>query len=191
MTGTSGPVGAAVAARLEAEGFKVGRLDDADALDRDRAVAAVKRMAEELGLVSVLVTAPHLHDEATFGEMPDERWRRLLTAHLGTTTNGCAAAVPAMVEAGRGTVVTMSSWLAYAGLAGESYYAAATGTVLAFTKSFALEVAPKGVRVNCVAVGPLDRGVTAQQIADTVMFLVNDGDFYVGQVLIPAAGAVV
>lgn len=96
-----------------------------------------------------------------------------------------------MVERGRGTVITISSWLAYAGVPGEAYFAAATGSILAFTKSFALEVAPKGVRVNCIAVGPLDKGVSPADVADTVMFLVDDGDFFVGQVLTPAAGAVV
>jgi hypothetical protein len=40
-------------------------------------------------------------------------------------------------------------------------------------------------------VGPLDRGVRPVDVADTVAFLVNDGDFFVGQVLSPAAGAVV
>jgi NAD(P)-dependent dehydrogenase (short-subunit alcohol dehydrogenase family) len=129
--------------------------------------------------------------------MSPDRWHRLLSAHLGVTTNACAAAVPGMVRAGHGTVVTISSWLALAGIAGESYYAAATGSILAFTKSFALEVASSGVRVNCIAVGPLHETtrttvhITAEEVADTVMFLVNDGDFFVGQVLSPAAGAVV
>lgn len=191
MTGTSGVVGGAVSARLKAEGFKVGRLEDHDVTDRARAIAAVRRIAEELGPVSVLVTAPHLHDSSPFGQMSTQRWRLLLQAHLGTTTNACAAAVPGMVEAGRGTVVTTSSWLAFAGVPGESYFAAATGSVLAFTKSFALEVARRGVRVNCVAVGPLDKGVSPADVADTVMFLVEDGDFFVGQVLSAAGGVVV
>jgi hypothetical protein len=51
--------------------------------------------------------------------------------------------------------------------------------------------------VNCIAVGPLHETtrttvhITPDDVADTVMFLVNDGDFFVGQVLSPAAGAVV
>jgi NAD(P)-dependent dehydrogenase (short-subunit alcohol dehydrogenase family) len=129
--------------------------------------------------------------------MSQERWQRLLSAHLGLTTNAFASTVPGMVRAGHGTVVTISSWLALAGIAGESYYAAATGSILAFTKSVALEVAANGVRVNCIAVGPLHETsrtpthITPDDVADTVMFLINDGDFFVGQVLTPAAGAVV
>ncbi len=115
-----------------------------------------------------------------------------------------------MIEAGYGTVVIMSSWLALAGIPGQAYQAAATGTLLSFTKGFAMEVAPAGVRVNCVAVGPaasgseqdvlkegmglsmpLGRHDSPDEVAETVAFLVKDGDFYVGQVFEPFAGAVV
>jgi NAD(P)-dependent dehydrogenase (short-subunit alcohol dehydrogenase family) len=184
----------------------VGGLDDdgavgdlaiaVDVTDRPQMVAAAERVARDLGPISVLVTAPYLYDSAPFGEMSAERWDRLLRTHLGGTTNACAAVVPDMVRAGRGTVIALSSWLAFAGVAGEAYQAAATGSILAFIKSFAVEVAPNGVRVNCIAVGPLDAtppsaSVRPAEIADTVLFLVNDGDHFVGQVLEAAAGAVV
>jgi 2-hydroxycyclohexanecarboxyl-CoA dehydrogenase len=204
VTGSDSALGGAIAGRLQREGFLVGGLDKGsgagdlalavDLTDRAKTASAVGRVARELGPVAVLVTVPTYHDAAPFGEMDPARWHRLLTAHLGTTTNACAAAVPAMVQAGRGTVVTISSWLALAGIAGEAYFAAATGSVLAFTKSFALEVARHGVRVNCIAVGPLEtpgRHVEPAEVADTVMFLVNDGDFFVGQLLSAAAGEVV
>lgn len=188
LAGGSGPVAVAIRERLKAEGFNVATID---ACDRDQAKAAADRIAKELGPISVLVTAPEYHDAAPFGEMSAQRWQRLLIAQLGTTANACAAVGPAMVRAKRGTIVTLSSWLALAGVPGEAYHAAATGSILAFTKSFAIEVAPHGVRVNCVAAGPLDKGVRPSDIAETVAFLINDGDFFVGQVLTPAAGAVV
>ena len=191
VTGASGVVGRAVVARLKEAGFRVGQLQDADLDDRERAKEAVDRIAADLGAISVLVTAPSFHDAAPFGEMDAERWSRLLKAHLGTTTNACAAAVRGMVERGHGRVITISSWLAFAGVPGEAYFAAATGSILAFTKSFALEVAAKGVRVNCIAVGPLDEAVTGEDVAESVMFLIDDGDFFVGQVLTPAGGALV
>ena len=114
-----------------------------DVTDRDQVIAAAERVTRELGPISVLVTAPYLYDAAPFGEMSAERWDRLLRTHLGGTTNACAAVVPDMVRAGRGTVVALSSWLAFAGIPGEAYQAAATGSILAFIKSFAVEVAPK------------------------------------------------
>jgi NAD(P)-dependent dehydrogenase (short-subunit alcohol dehydrogenase family) len=188
LAAASGAVASAIRARLEAEGFTVATID---ASDRDQAKVAAGRIATELGPISVLVTAPDHHDAAPFGELSAARWQRLLMAHLGTTVNACAAVGPAMVQAKRGTIITLSSWLALAGVPGQAYYAAATGSILAFTKSFALEVAGDGVRVNCIAVGPLDQGVSPEDIARTVAFLINDGDFFVGQVLSAAAGVVV
>lgn len=221
VVGAAGAVGAAVVERLRADGFTVAGLDVeaaagdrqfvVDATDRGALTAVVEEVRRELGLVSVLVVAPRERDVAPIGEMVRSRWQTLLHAHLGATTNACAAVVPAMVGAGAGTVVIMSSWLALAGIPGEAYQAAATGTLLSFTKGFAMEVAPAGVRVNCVAVGPtaseleqgagpaggsrvdlpLGRCATPEEVADTVAFLVKDGDFYVGQVFEPSAGAVV
>ena len=200
VTGASGAVGAAIRARLAAEGFSVAGLDDeseghrdvlaVDLTDRAKVKAAVDRITGELGEISVLVTAPWHHDAAAFGEMTQERWQRLLMAHLGSTVNACAAVAPAMVRSGAGRIVTLSSWLALAGVAGESYAAAATGSILAFNKSFAIEVARYGLRVNCIAAGPLDL-VQPSEIADTVAFLVTDGDFFVGEVFNAAAGAIV
>jgi len=220
VLGAAGEVGAAVVERLRAEGLKVAGLDvetgagdlrlHVDPTDREALAAAVASVKRELGPISVLVTAPTRYDQAAAGEMSWPRWQELLQAHLGATTNAVAAVVPDMVTAGHGTVVIMSSWKALAGIAGEAYYAAAVGTLLSFTKGFSMEVAPAGVRVNCIAVGPtaseserdtsrdeapaclpLGRCASLAEVSDTVAFLINDGDFYVGQVFEPSAGAVV
>jgi len=198
VAGTNGPIGEAIAVRLSHEGFLVATLDPqayggdlpsaVDAADRIAMKEAARRVAVELGPVSVLVAASEYHDTAPFGEMRGGQWQSLLRAHLGVTTSACAAVVPAMVEAGLGSVITLSSRLALDGAPGEAYYAAATGSILAFTKSFALEVARYGVRVNCIAPGPNDE---VAAVADTVAFLVSDGDFFVGQVLCPGGGALV
>lgn len=207
VTGTDGPFGAAVVERLRADGFAVAGLDPetgagdlpivADPADRDQMFEAAARVTDELGSIAVLFTSSTHRDAAPFGTMEPERWRRLLAAHLGGTTNACAAVVPSMVEAGGGTVCTTSSWTALAGVAGEAYEAAATGSILAFTKSFAVEVAPKGVRVNCIAIGPLEGAppyppVDPADVAATVSFLASDdGEHVIGQVFAPSNGAVV
>jgi 2-hydroxycyclohexanecarboxyl-CoA dehydrogenase len=222
VTGAAGAVGRAVVERLQAEGYVVAGLDfetgagdlslAVDVTDRRQVEAAVAGASAKLGPISVLVTAQGQHSGAPFGTMSRVEWQRLLDTYLGGTVNACAAVVPGMVRAGRGIVITSSSWLALAGVPGEAYMAAATGTILAFTKSFSLEVAPKGVRVNCIAWGPLEdesmspgfrgqwpqaetlpigRYVRPSDIADTVSFLLRDGDFFVGQVLCPTGGAVV
>lgn len=199
VVGVTSPIGEAVSLRLSEEAYLVAELDPqagtgegdltiiVDVADRAQMKAAAQRVVRELGPISVLVTAPAYHDMADFGEMSDARWQRLLQAHLGTTTSACAAVVPSMVRAGRGCVVNITSSLALAGEPGETYYAAATGGILAFSKSFALEVVRHGVRVNCIAAGP-PGPVRPEEIAETVVFLINDGDFFVGQVLCPGGG---
>ncbi len=154
-----------------------------DVSNRAEMKSAAERVNRELGPASVLVTAPVRRDSAPFGGMPAGQWQSLLNAYLGGTSSACAAFVPSMLQARQGSVVTISSAVALGGVAGEAYLAAASGSILGFTKSFALEVGRYGVGVNCIAAG----AASPKEIADTVAFLVKDGGFYVGQVLSPGA----
>lgn len=224
ITGAGGVIGAAVSERLHATGWAVAGVDltppsaalvdvffDADVSERAALAHVAKSVRDELGPIDLLVTAANDYESAPIGALAHERWQRMVHVNLGGTVNACAAVVPSMVEARRGTVVTTTSWLALAGgERGEAYYAASIGAVIAFTKSFALEVAKHGVRVNCIAIGPTDSGEpgalageTGQRprlagrlarpsdVAETVAFLADEGDFYVGQVFRPCAGAVI
>ena len=137
----------------------------------------------------------------------------MLDVHLGGTRNACAAVLPGMIESGRGHVITISSELALAGGENDAHYAAAKGAIVGFTKSLAIEVADTGVRVNSVAPGPTDtpllgqdspwrapdylrtlplgRLVMPEEVAEAVLFLAEEGDYFCGQVLSPNAGAVI
>ena len=114
-------------------------------------------------------------------------------------------------ETARGAICTIGSELALCGDADAAHYAAAKGAIHAFTKSLAVEAAPRGVRVNCVAPGPTDtplmtpelrdpayvdslvlrRLVAPEEIAATVLFVTRGAHNLVGQVISPNAGAVV
>jgi 2-hydroxycyclohexanecarboxyl-CoA dehydrogenase len=116
-----------------------------------------------------------------------------------------------MREQGEGAICTIGSELALCGDAGAAHYAAAKGAIHAFTKSLAVEAAPHGVRVNCVAPGPTDtplmtpelrdpayieslvlkRLVAPEEIAATVRFVTRAPHNLAGQVISPNAGAVV
>ena len=111
----------------------------------------------------------------------------------------------------RGAICTIGSELALCGDADAAHYAAAKGAIHAFTKSLAVEAAPHGVRVNCVAPGPTDtalmtaemrdpayveslvlqRLVAPGEIAAAVRFVTRGAHNLVGQVISPNAGAVV
>jgi 3-oxoacyl-[acyl-carrier protein] reductase len=152
-----------------------------DVTDRTAMIEAANQVTGKLGSIDLLVTAAADFEKAPIGAMGPDRWQRMLDVWLGGTANACAAVVPAMVEKGCGSVVTLSVNLSQAE-SGYTYVAAASGTVVAFAKSFGCEVAPHNVRVNCIVPRlPLN----PDRVASTVKFLVNDGDYYVSQVFFP------
>jgi 2-hydroxycyclohexanecarboxyl-CoA dehydrogenase len=185
----------------------------ADVTDREAVREAADRAARELGPVSLLVTVAGYYEMLPVSEIGVEEWRRMLAVHLGGTYNACAAVLPGMLERGRGHVITISSELALAGGETDAHYAAAKGAIIGFTKSLAAEVAGTGVRVNSVAPGPTDtpllepdspwrdpafletlplrRLVRPEEIAEAVLFLAEEGDYFCGQVISPNAGTVI
>ncbi len=185
----------------------------ADVTDAAAVREAAGRAERELGPVSLLVTVAGYYEMLPVSDVGVEAWRRMLAVHLGGTRNACAAVLPGMIEAGRGHVITISSELALAGGENDAHYAAAKGAIVGFTKSLAAEVAGRGVRVNSVAPGPTDtpllgpdspwrapayletlplrRLVRPEEVAEAVLFLAEEGDYFCGQVLSPNAGAVI
>lgn len=184
-----------------------------DVTDRAAVEGAARSAAEQLGPVSALVTAAGVYEMVPVADIDAERWRRMLAVHLGGVANACWAVLPSMLESGAGTIVTVSSELALAGGDGDAHYAAAKGAILGFTRSLGGELAPQGIRVNGVAPGPTDtpllaadspwrrseyldslplgRLVRPDEVADTVMFLLEEGTYFYGQTVSPNAGAVI
>jgi 2-hydroxycyclohexanecarboxyl-CoA dehydrogenase len=174
---------------------------------------AVERTVDKLGSISLLVTAAGVYEMASVADIDPVRWRRMLAVHLGGVVGACRAVVPGMLAARSGTIVTISSELAIAGGTHDAHYSAAKGAVIGFTRSLGVELAPHGIRVNSVAPGPTDtpllppdspwrapdyvatlplgRLVTPEEVAETVMMLVEEGTYFAGQTLSPNAGAVI
>jgi 2-hydroxycyclohexanecarboxyl-CoA dehydrogenase len=185
----------------------------ADMTDRQAVRAAAEQVSEELGPPTLLVTAAGVYEQAPVEDIDDERWRRMLAIHLGGVANACWAVLPGMLAKGGGTVVTISSELALAGGGNDAHYVAAKGAILGFTRSLGVELAPRGIRVNSVAPGPTDtpllaadspwrapsylatlplgRLVTPDEVAQTVLYLVEEGTYFAGQTISPNAGAVI
>ena len=185
----------------------------ADVTDREAVQAAADRVADELGPPALLITAAGVYEQAPVEDIDDERWRRMLQIHLGGVANACWAVLPGMLAKSEGTVVTISSELALAGGSNDAHYVAAKGAILGFTRSLGVELAPQGIRVNSVAPGPSDtpllsadspwrapdylatlplgRLVTPEEVAHTVLYLVEEGTYFAGQTISPNAGAVI
>jgi len=146
-------------------------------------------------------------------EIEPADWQRMLRVHLGGALNLARAAAPGMVHRGKGSIVAITSELAIGGGSGDAHYAAAKGAIIGLVRSLAVELAPRGVRVNAVAPGPTDtpllaadspwrepeylatlplgRLVAPEEVALVVAFLVEEGTFATGEIVSPNAGAVI
>jgi 2-hydroxycyclohexanecarboxyl-CoA dehydrogenase len=222
VSGAASGIGRACAASLRADGLAVASIDLAAAEDVDLALRAdvadagaieeaVARAEAELGPIDVAVTAAGYYERAPFGGIGATAWRRMLAVQLGGTVNLARSAYGRMLGRGAGAICTIGSELALCGDADAAHYAAAKGAIHAFTRSLAVEAAPHGIQVNCVAPGPTDtplmtpelrtpeyvdtlvlrRLVAPEEIAATVRFVTRGAHNLVGQVISPNAGAVV
>jgi 2-hydroxycyclohexanecarboxyl-CoA dehydrogenase len=139
----------AAAAELEAQGGKAIAVE-VDVADRASVDAAFARARAELGPVEILVTSAGVESFDALLDITPERWDRIIAVNLTGTFACVQAAVPDMVAAGWGRIVTISSSSAQSGAPNMAHYAASKGGVIALTKSLAVELARQGVTVNTI-----------------------------------------
>ncbi len=92
----------------------------------------------------------------TFLDMDPAEWSIILEANLTGVMNACYAVLPGMLSAGRGSVVSIASGAGVRARARASIYSASKAGVIKFVQAVAQELAPTGVRLNCVLPGTTD-----------------------------------
>jgi 3-oxoacyl-[acyl-carrier protein] reductase len=137
----------------------------ADVADRSQADMLVDEAVDRFGRLDVLVTNAGIWKGSPIEEMSDGEWREMMAINLDGTFHAIRAAVPHMKTAGSGSIVTISSTAGQRGEAGHAHYAATKGAVISLTKSLAAELAPSGIRVNCVAPGWVETDMAADALA--------------------------
>ena len=177
ITGSSRGIGAATAQAFAAEGARVAvnYRSDADGADTTRRAivdaggmvevfqadigdeADVNRLATEvvasLGPVSILVNNAALIDRSSMFDLSLEAFDTVWRANVRGLLQLSQSVAPGMVQRGRGAIVHVSSILARLAVVNRCAYIASKGAVEGLTRAMALELGPKGVRVNAVAPG--------------------------------------
>jgi NAD(P)-dependent dehydrogenase (short-subunit alcohol dehydrogenase family) len=152
VTGAARGIGAAIAARLRADGLDVVTLDVAPGCDlqvdlRDGHLSGV-------GEVDVCVSNAAITDTvAPAHRMTDEQWRRDVDVNLTGAFRAVRACLPGMRERGFGRVVVISSAAATGGLPGQAAYAASKAGLIGMVKTLAAENAARGITANAVLPG--------------------------------------
>ena len=175
VTGAARGIGAAIAARLAADGCDVAVIDldfaacadtvraieavgrraaaiTADVSDEAAAARAVEEAAEALGQPTVLVNNAGILRDSTLLKMTLADWEAVINVNLRSVFLMSRAAVPHMRGAGWGRIVNLSS-IAALGAFGEANYAAAKAGVQGLTRTMAIELGRHGITANAVAPG--------------------------------------
>ena len=179
VTGGASGIGLGVARQLAADGHDVAVLDqngdgadaaaaelqaagvralgvEVDVADRQSVAAAFARVRAELGPVAILVTSAGIEAFDPLLEISAERWDRIIAVNLTGTFSCVQSAVPDMLDAGWGRIVTISSQSAQSGAPNMAHYSASKGGVIALTKALAVDLARQGITVNSISPSIVD-----------------------------------
>jgi len=180
-------------------------------------IAAAKVFAADVaagfGPVDILFNNAGMNIRKPFPDYTEADFDRIVAVHLKGMFFMAQAVYPAMVARGRGCIINIASQRGLKGAVNPAPYSAAKAGIMGLTRALSWEAAPKGVRVNAIAPGPIDTDLTAtmepadrqafidalpvgrfgrpEEIAATALLLAGpDGGFYVGATLSPNGGDV-
>jgi NAD(P)-dependent dehydrogenase (short-subunit alcohol dehydrogenase family) len=203
VTGGTRGIGAAIAERLEADGWKVARLGrtsgdvQADVGDGEQVKAAFDEVHERFGPILVLVNNAGVRHDGLAIRMPEEEWQAVVDTNLTGAFHCTRRALNDMLSARWGRIVNVSSVVAERANPGQANYVAAKAGLLGFTRTVAREMAKRGVTCNAITPGVIETDMTAdlagglveavpagrvgrpEEVAAAVAFLVSEEAAYV------------
>jgi NAD(P)-dependent dehydrogenase (short-subunit alcohol dehydrogenase family) len=204
VTGGTRGIGASIAQRLKADGYKVATLGrsggdvQADVADPAAVQAAFDEVRERFGPVLILVNNAGVTADGLAIRMPDDDWARVIDTNLNGAFNCTKRGLEDMLKARWGRIVNVSSLSAQRGNSGQANYAASKAGLLGFTRVIAKEMGKRNITSNAVTPGFIETEMTAElpakelaaaipaarigqpeEVAAAVSFLVSDQAAYV------------
>ena len=241
VTGAAAGIGAACSIRLAQEGIAIGVLDldaercagtveaikaaggkaialGADISNREQVKAAVAKLRDAFGPVTVVVNNAGITGFVPFEEIDDAQWDRMYAVNVRGTVIVTQEVLPDMKAAHWGRIVNISSSSAQTGAVNMAHYSSSKGAIITLTRSLAQELGPMGITVNNIPPGsvmntimseankkrfqisvetlrttlPVRRQGEPEDIANACAFLVSEASGYVtGQTIGVNGGRVV
>ena len=182
ITGASGGIGGSIARALYAQGAKVAlsgtRIDPLKALandlgdrafivpcnlsDVDAVKALPQKASEEMGGIDILVNNAGITKDNLFMRMSDDDWHQVIDVNLTSTMHLMKSVMRTMMKQRFGRIINITSIVGVTGNAGQVNYAASKAGMIGMTKSFAQEIATRGITANCIAPGFIETAMTAE-----------------------------
>ena len=181
VTGASRGIGAAIAARLAADGAIVigtattpegaarisetlapqgGRGAVLDVVDQASIDVLLREIDAKEGAIGILCNNAGITRDTLLLRMKQEDWDAVINTNLASVFRLSKAVLRGMMKARKGRIISIASVVGATGNAGQANYAAAKAGIIGFTKSLAREVGSRGITANVVAPGFIDTDMT-------------------------------
>lgn len=202
--------------RLDTAKQKLGELGHAiqcDVTDLSSIPGLVKKVAEQFGQIDILVNNAGANMKKDFIEVTDEDFQQIILTNLTAVFTMSREVVKQMLEKQSGCIINISSMAAQYGIPKVIAYSASKTAIDGMTRAMAVELSPKGIRVNSIAPGFIYSEMTAkaldsdperkakvfgrtpmgimgqpQDIAETAYFLTSDAAKFITGVVLPVDG---
>ena len=138
-----------------------------DVTDENQWNTAVAATLGRFGKLDILINNAGIFRTGTVEETSSAEWDQVMDINAKGVFLGAKAAIPAMREAGGGSIINLSSVAGLVGAAYSTAYSASKGAVRLFTKSTAIQYATDGVRCNSIHPGVIQTDMTKEAIADS------------------------